>query len=352
MSTVYAGERKRKRATNAPTAIESSESSSKFPQWTPRVRDADDYASIQQDLDEHGVAVVGNILTPTEQESFQENFWEAITKRCHELKRDDQTTWTPENYSWKGNYGAGQYKHYGMAQEKHCWSIRKNAKIRGIFEQAVFRGEECCVSLDGAAALFEPTESKLELHVDLVPNLPGADFGSVQGAYNLFEVATAGTRTGAGFMCVPGSHKEYHALWEAAQSLPGFKHPSKHWMLLDPASPLQCRAVKVITPANSLILWKSELQHKNYGGDFTVSELGRMCCLVQFIAWQPKRYRSEAVRQKKIQCVKDGVCTSHWAALCQRSPIKPFPPWGKHKIPCQLPFNPKEALPKDIEELL
>lgn len=342
-------ERKRKRGSNVPAVAEKPCESS---QWAPPVRDASDYASIRQDLDNQGVAVVGNILSPLEQEHFEAEFWEAITKRCARLKRDDRSTWTPENYVWKGNYGAGQYKHYGMAQEKHCWSIRKNVKIRDVFEQGVFQGEDCCVSLDGAAALFEPTESKLELHVDLVPNLPGADFGSVQGAYNLYEVATEGTRTGACFMCVPGSHKEYYALWQAAQAVPGFKQPSKHWMVLDSASPLQHQAVKVITPANSLVLWKSELQHKNYGGDFTVAELGRMCRLVQFVAWQPRRFRTEAVRDKKIQCVKDGVCTSHWAALCQRNPVKPFPPWGKHTIPIILPFDRQKPLPQDIEALL
>ena len=320
--------------------------------WTPEVRHANDFELITADLEQHGVCVVGNILSEADRNLFENLFWDAMKKRKPKLIQHDPSTWTPDNCSWRGNYGAGQYKHYGMAQEEHCWMLRQNRVIRDIFENAMFK-EECCVSLDGVAALFEPTISTLQLHVDLVPNLEGFDYGSVQGAYNLYEVATDGSKCGACFVCVPGSHHQYSQLWAEAQSKPGFKHPKKHRLLLDPESPLQKKAVKVISPANSLVLWKSEIQHKNYGGDFSVSELGgRLCRLSMFICWQPKRHRSEKDREKKISMVKDGVSGNHWAALSFREPIRPFPPWGKHTIPSITPFKKTESLPPAIEELL
>ena len=126
-----------------------------------------------------GFAVIANILTADEVEVFQTSFWRALTARCPSLRRDDRSTWTPENCDWKGTFGAGQYKHYGMAQEEHCWQIRRNPVIRRIFEEVLY-GEECCVSIDGAAAMFGPSQSRLVLHVDLCHGLDGFDHASVQ----------------------------------------------------------------------------------------------------------------------------------------------------------------------------
>jgi hypothetical protein len=203
-----------------------------------------------------------------------------------------------------------------MAQEKHCWLIRQNKTIQQIFERGVYcpsprasssslpsstdeedkseiSAEPCCVSLDGCAALFNPTVSQLELHVDLVPTLEGFDYGSVQGAYNLYPVTVSsetlrtGTEEGvegtttqrgrrkatSGFVCVVGSHAAYAQLWEERQQKKGYVAPKKHWHVLEPDSPYQAQASIVISPANALVLWRSDLLHKNYGGDYTVEEL-------------------------------------------------------------------------------
>jgi hypothetical protein len=169
-----------------------------------------------------------------------------------------------------------------MAQEKHCWLIRKKEKIRQIFERGVYGSnsdadfrEPCCVSLDGCAALFSPVVSQLQLHVDLVPNLEGFDFGSVQGAYNLYPVTVDPSQNKAtsGFVCVVGSHKAYNQLWEERQSHSDYSPPKKHWHVLEPESPFQSKASFVVSPANSMVLWRSDLLHKNYGGDYTSQEL-------------------------------------------------------------------------------
>lgn len=169
-----------------------------------------------------------------------------------------------------------------MAQEKHCWLIRKNEKIRQIYEKGVYGSdtdenysEPCCVSLDGCAALFTPTVSQLQLHVDLVPHLEGFEFGSVQGAYNLYPVSVdrENNKATSGFVCVVGSHKVYNQLWEERQSRRDFTPPKKHWHVLEPESPYQAQASFVVSPANSLVLWRSDLLHKNYGGDYSIEEL-------------------------------------------------------------------------------
>lgn len=449
----------------------------------PNLRCRTDFVNIRKDLDDNGFCVVENILDQSDMNKFEDLFWEALTRRLPALQRHDKSTWTEANCSWRGTYGAGQYKFYGMAQEKHCWLIRKNPAIREIFQRGVYDDEDCCVSLDGSAGLFFPTESKLPLHVDLVPGLPGFEFGSVQAGYNLYGVQTYRGRASAGFVCVPGSHKTYMERWEASSRRPGFSPGKKHWLVLEDDSPLQGERVLVLSPPNSLVMWRSELVHRclcvwcvfsvspplalfpceflcrqlcssrdvstalrsNHGGDFTSEELSelslsgalgvgvgrrggdggeedvcggggggsrkevrkvgggggvsesanldgvgaetssascekvgvlkdvgagaggggervsleplplpspRMCRLTQFVTFQPKRFRTQAVLKKKIQCVKDGVSGNHWAALGSRVAIKPFPPWGAHRVASVLPFRDCEDLPGDILELL
>lgn len=313
-----------------------------------------DFAGIRDALESDGVCVIQNVLSTSEQEQFLHLFWEAIQRRGKGLKRDDSSTWTEDNTDWYGTFGAGQYKHYGMAQEGHCWHIRKNEIIRRIFEEGVFakdgKKEDCCVSLDGCAALFRPVKSGLKLHVDAVPDVEGWDWGSVQGAYNLYAVDVSEdlSRANAGFACVVGSHREYTKWWEEETRLKGFKKPTKHWYTIREDSPLQQQVQIILSPANALVLWRSDLLHKNYGGDYTTAELGggsaetaRLARLTQFVTFQPTRYRTEEARLRKAQSVADGVCNNHWAALSFRVPITPFPAWSaaSKKIPIKLPFG-------------
>mmetsp|Transcript_9580 Transcript_9580/g.15923 ORF Transcript_9580/g.15923 Transcript_9580/m.15923 type:complete len:301 (-) Transcript_9580:2104-3006(-) len=227
-----------------------------------------------------------------------------------------------------------------MAQEKHCWLVRRHPTIRRIFENGVFCADDgapepCCVSLDGCAALFRPAVSGLKTHVDLVPGLEGSDWGSVQGAYNLYEVNhdEESGKANAGFVCVVGSHRQYEAMWKRRESEKGFKKPTKHWHVLEPDSPLQEEARLILSPANSLVLWRSDLLHKNYGGDYTPQELGseeapRLPRFTQFITFSPKKFRTQEMLQRKASSVVDGCCNNHWAALAVRVPITPFPAWS------------------------
>jgi hypothetical protein len=322
---------------------------------SPSIRSFSEIALIKADLNENGFCVIGNILDAAEIEAYESAFWGAITARVPKLCRDDRSTWTPDNTVWRGAYGAGQFKFYGMGQERHCWMIRKNDKIRRVFEEAVY-GEECCVSLDGAAALFAPSQSKLELHVDLVPGLPGFETGSMQGAYNVFEVEidAAFAKAGAGFVCVPGSHKLYDDMWRERLRNPNYKQPKKHFYPLEKDSPLQQQTVLIASPANSLVIWDSKLLHRNYGGDFTVDELDRVCRLTQFITWHPKQYRTEKALEKKIAAVLAGKSGNHWASQGMAESIKPFPPWGHHSVKTIVPFKDftLESLPGDIIDRL
>lgn len=115
------------------------------------------------------------------------------------------------------------------------------------------------------------------MHVDVVPGLKGFDFGSVQGAYNLYPVRAdrETKRADAGFVCVVGSHKQYDQIWRNRMSKKGFKMPKKHWHELEADSLLQHEGSLVLSPPNSLVLWRSDLLHRNYGGDFSVAELNQ-----------------------------------------------------------------------------
>lgn len=320
--------------------------------YRPTPLEPTDFTGIRDTLEQDGVCVIQNILSQSDQATFLGLFWEAMQRRNKKLRRDDSATWVEDNTDWYGTFGAGQYKHYGMAQEEHCWHIRGNVTIRKIFEEGVFaqdrKKEDCCVSLDGCAALFRPCTSGLKLHVDAVPDVDGWEWGSIQGAYNLYavDVSADQTRANAGFACVVGSHRQYSHWWEEETTLKGFKKPTKHWYTIREDSPLQKQLQIILSPANSLVLWRSDLLHKNYGGDYTTAELGtpetpRLARLTQFVTFQPMRFRTEEVKLRKAQSVVDGVCNNHWAALSFRVPVTPFPAWSaaSKKIPIKLPFG-------------
>ena len=261
---------------------------------------------------------------------------------------ENMDTWTKDNVSWHGTAGFGVFKHYGMAQEGHAWVVRQNPRIRAVFEKGVFK-EECVVSLDGTCALFHADKSKLELHVDIVKNIPGAEMHPVQGSYTLWGSEVRGDRLSAGFVVVPRSHQLFDEMWAAREQLEGFKRPAKHFHVLEPDSPLQEEAAFVVQPANSLVLWRSELLHKNYGGDIPARELGRECRLVQFISWHPRSQRSAAALQKKIKAAKKGKCCDHWAALGQAKNLVAYPCWAP-KAKLTKTVVPK--LPAGFERLL
>ena len=78
--------------------------------YSPTPLEPTDFEGIKRALTEDGVAVVKDILQEPEQDAFLDNFWEAVTKRNINLRRDDPSTWVTENTDWYGTFGAGQYK--------------------------------------------------------------------------------------------------------------------------------------------------------------------------------------------------------------------------------------------------
>ena len=187
-----------------------------------------DTKAVRERLDTDGFCVVKDILTDAEQREFRGKFFDALRKRHPAIRMENMDTWSKDNVSWHGTAGFGVFKHYGMAQEGHAWVVRQNPRIRAVFEKGVFK-EECVVSLDGTCALFHAEKSKLELHVDIVKNLPGAEMHPVQGSYTLWGSEVRGDRLSAGFVVVPRSHQLFDETWAAREQLEGFKRPAKHF---------------------------------------------------------------------------------------------------------------------------
>jgi hypothetical protein len=316
----------------------------------PIVFDIVDIEGIRNSLEQEGYAVVGSILNEDEMIEFETNFWNALNNRQPSLVRKDMSSWTPQNVEWIGTAGEGQYKHYGMAQEAHCWQIRMHRGIRSIFESLY--EEECCVSLDGGAAIFSAYKSSLELRVDVARGSKDDVFNSIQAAYNLYEVKVDRDRynlkAGAGFVCVPGSHgSRYNELFP-----PETGNGRRHWKVTDKSLSLQPETVLIASPENCLILWNSRLTYRNYGGDFSPQELCRPCRLTQYVCWQPKRLRTQKAFLKKVQTVLKGKCGSHWATLGVTEPLSPFPGWRPTSIPVINPFEGLIELSEDILSIL
>lgn len=79
----------------------------------------------------------------------------------------------------------------------------------------------------------------------------------------------------------------------------------------------------------------------------------RLCRLTQFVAFQPKKFRTQKVLESKIKCVLEGGCMNHWASLAFRVPIVAFPSWTEKakEIPVRVPtFDMPEPTPVEEPE--
>ena len=190
------------------------------------------------------------------------NWYQGCTKWAPQVYQMG-TTGAPHGYvRWHQPVWYGSFVAVVLVAWLSWVVVRQNPRIRAVFEKGVFK-EECVVSLDGTCALFHADKSKLELHVDIVKNIPGAEMHPVQGSYTLWGSEVRGDRLSAGFVVVPRSHQLFDDMWAAREQLEGFKRFAKHFHVLGPDSTSQKEAAFVVQPANSLALWRSEVLHHN-----------------------------------------------------------------------------------------
>lgn len=268
-------------------------------------------------LQEHGYVVIESILPQETREELMEKFWKDWTTCSPGFKREDTSTWTPENSPMM--FAKGMALFSGLPHGDFAWSTRTQPNIRKVFEK-VHGTNKLSVSFDGFSVFFSNKQKTPKwLHTDQNP--ANTEY-SVQGALNFLPV----TEKSAGFIVVPGSHKDQRT---AKTKL--------DWVPVED----DLRAVKLLIPENCLTLWNSRTVHANTGYTGKETKLDRLTC---YITWCPRASRE--IQREKIKAYWAAKGTSHWANRCE---VKKYP-WGFGPLYESRNFNTlttSEDIPED-----
>jgi hypothetical protein len=224
------------------------------------------------------------------------------------------------NANLPGLFGkAIQGAEFNLSQSNWLWYLRECPPFKNIFT-ALHGTTDLCTSFDGFS-LDWSCENKSEpwLHEDKHLYLAGAEKRSVQGVYS----ATETTETSRGFACVPASHLRAKERFAARP-----KGGSRHYVVLEAESPDQTEAVKILSPANSFLLFDSSVLHMNDPSREDCEGWNRRAA---YICMMPKSWRTKKVYEEKVRAYVRGEGTSHWAMFCDVK-LKPRWPRKRHSL--------------------
>ena len=267
--------------------------------FTPTLFDISDQENWMEYLEKEGYVVIKNVLSSEEREQGLSLFKKDMATVSPRFDFDDSSTWSIETCPLM--FGKGMAVFNGFGQSDFMWHLRLNPKIQNIFKQ-IYSTNDLVTSLDGFSMFISKAQkSKPWLHIDQNPK---NDMYSIQGAYNYFPV---NEKTDAGFVLVPGSHKNYK---------PEVKGKAD-WHVCNPQPISESR--KLIIPENCMVLWNSKTIHANEGMSKSGVELNRLTC---YITYQPKHLRPENIKLKRQNAYVNGCATSHYANRCE---LKRYP---------------------------
>lgn len=248
-------------------------------------------------LNNEGYVVIGNVLPPQTVEKIQTEFareWNVVSPN---FDWTDKATWTSGNSPIMWNKGMAYSSGFGQARFQ--WLLRTHPAIQEPWRR-IHGTDELVVSYDGFSVFFSPTQKPGNwLHVD--QHWSEEDL-SIQGAYNFI----GSTEKSSGFVVVPRSHVAYR---------PDTKPSSNGFKPIPEDDPHRKDAVKLLVPANSIVLWNSKTIHANIG--MTKGTPVRFDRLSSYICYFPKSSRSEKILERRIAGYENGDNCGHFATRHQ-----------------------------------
>ena len=283
----------------------------------------------KEHLEKYGFVVLEEIISENNAEKAINMFKKEFNSVSPSFDWEDKKTWICKNAPIVWNKGSVVFN--GFGQSNTIWFLRLHTLVKNAFAE-VYDTTELATSFDGLALnVSESQKSTSWLHQD---QRESDKRKSIQGILNLLPCNVKD----AGFICVPKSHTEYSA-----------PDQNTDWVMLPKDSEYQTKAVKLITPARSLILFNSKLIHANQGMSKKHPKKVHLNRLSAYITFVPKSRQSEEVRKQRISGYLNKHTTSHWADRHEPKKI-PFHIQSKFK---NSGFNDLEPLlneNKDIPE--
>ncbi|MCP4440251.1 MAG: hypothetical protein GY810_15005 [Aureispira sp.] len=270
--------------------------------------------NVVEKLQTDGIAVLPNILSPTEVEATQQGMWDMLEYVSKEwenpIKKD-----VPE--SWNGFYQLLPFhsmmiQSFGLSHSQYIWNIRQNEKVVEAFAKIWnCSKEELITSFDGLSIHLPPETTgkgwfkELKwLHVD--QSYLQNDFECAQGFVSAWDIEEGD----ASFTFLDNSHR-YHKEFKNrfdAQKTSDWHRLNEEELKFYADKGCENKAVKC--SAGSLVLWDSRLV---YSGMAAHKERKNPKIRHVIYVCQTERKRcSKDILQKRINAFENMETTNHW----------------------------------------
>ena len=265
---------------------------SKIPTLRPPVFNLGD-KNWKEYLDTEGYVVLNNIITKKNCETATAMFKQEISEVSPNFDWENKETWVINNSPMVWCKSSVVFNGFGQSDSN--WFLRLNSRTKDAFAKA-YGTDQLATSFDGFSLFISDTQKSVSwLHQD---QRSEDQRYSIQGILNLLPC----DELDAGFICVPKSHINY------TQPV-----TDTDWVMLPKDDPNEKLAVKLLTPARSLILFHSKTIHANTGivkNHPNGLHINRLSAYITFV---PKdRQTPEIIEQRKAAYLT-GVATSHYA---------------------------------------
>lgn len=278
-----------------------------------------DINTLQDTLDEHGVAVVPAILNDSECQQMESGMWdfvEHISKTWEiPISRSDTNTWK-EIYKLLPSHSM-LIQWYEVGHCQAVWDLRQNPKIVGIFAKLwKCLPEELLVSFDGISFGVPPEITNRGW--DRGKHWFHTDQRLAENELQCFQSWVTAKRVDVGdatLAFLAGSHK-LHGRFATA-----FKKTTdqKDWYQLKTKEERDfyrdCREVRITCPPGSVVIWDSRTIH--CGANAIKSRPNPNHRMIAYMCYQPRKLASRKMIEKKKAAFTAKRSTSHWPAKVQ-----------------------------------
>ena len=270
------------------------------------------YGGMKAMLEQHGVAIVPNVLDPSECAALIDGLWSHFSHVLPNLKREDPRTWR-EIFKLYPKHGMlHQHYHAGVCQA--AFDVRQNPKVAEGFAR-IFETNKLTSSIDGVAFGLDPMhtkrgwENKGWLHLDQAAKKDGSrsQFECVQSWVTAADVGEGD----ATLRVLVGSHLLHGSFSEKF----GVEDSNHDWLMLTPEHEewyrqQGCTTYDVVCPAGSQVFWDSRTVHS--GKSPVKGRESHRNRYVVYASYLPTSCISPHNAAKKRRAVVEGRMTSHW----------------------------------------
>ena len=271
-----------------------------------------DLTNLNTYLDDHGVAVIPNVLTEAECVSLRNDIWKElkyVTKNRFDI--NDITTW--RNFYDFYPLHSMLLQHFSLGHMQPVWDIRQHKKVCKVYETIWNTPkEDLLVSFDGLSVHLPPEKTKRGwylgnnwFHTD--QSFKKKDKCCIQGFINLYPV----NEKDASLTVLEKSHK-YHQEFNSTYNI----NSSDDWYKLqkgeiDFYTKKGCKPYAVKAGIGSMVLWDSRTIHQGKEPEKTRPDENFR--IVVYVCMMPRSVSNDKALIKKQKAFNELRLTSHWA---------------------------------------